>query len=108
MAIHLAAFKKSLLEDTNMLLDAGQWDSVLDFVMKTWEIVSATPVWNNLVHNTTRISCFKHLASSVIRVMQQTDIVMGEERRMMLVKLMTGSLVREVQLCKEKLLERKM
>jgi len=108
VAIHLAAFKKSLLEDTNMLLEAGQWDSVLDFVLTAWEIVKATPIWNNPVHNTTRISCFKHLASSVIRVMKQSDIVIGEERRMKLVRVMTGSSVREVQLCEEQLLERRM
>jgi len=106
VSTHLAAFKKSLVEDVNVLLEAGQWDSVLDFVITVWEIVKATPVWDNSVHNTTRISCFKHLASSVIRVMKQKDIAVGEERKMKLVMLMTGSSVREIQLCKEKLLQR--
>jgi len=104
VATHLAAFKKSLVEDINVLLEAGQWDSVLEFVLIVWEIVKATPVWDNSVHNTTRISCFKHLASSVIRVMKYEDI--AEERKMKLVRLMTGSSVREIQLCKEKLLQR--
>jgi len=104
VATHLAALKRSLIEDLNMLLEAGQWDSVLDFVLAAWDIVQTSPIWNNPVHNTTRVSCFKYLASSVIRVMKQKDIVLGEERRMKLVKLMTGSQLREVQLCKEQLL----
>jgi hypothetical protein len=89
-----------------MLLEAGQWDSVLDYVIMAWDIVMATPVWDNPTHNTIRFSCSEHMASSVIRMIKQKDVMIGEERKMKLVKFMTGSSVREVQLCKEKLLER--
>ena len=32
VAIHLVAFKKSMVKDIEMLLEAGQWDSVLEYV----------------------------------------------------------------------------
>merc|ERR1719234_199993 len=51
VSVHLSAFKKSLLEDLAMLLEAGQWASVLEYVIMAWEIVGATPVWANHVHN---------------------------------------------------------
>merc|ERR1719309_286045 len=51
VSVHLSAFKKSLLEDLAMLVEAGQWASVLKYVIMTWEIVRATPVWANPPHN---------------------------------------------------------
>ena len=89
-----------------MLLGAGQWDSVLDYVIIAWDIVRVTPVWDNLTHNTSRIGCFKHLASSVIRVMKQRDFMISEDKKMKLISFMTGSSVREVQLCMEKMLKK--
>jgi len=105
VAIHLVNLKKCLVSDLDMLVDAGQWDSVMEFVTLVWEIVSATPLWDNPVHNTTRVTCFKHMASSVIKVLRHKDFKMEEGMKTILVELMIGSPIREVQLCKEKLLE---
>ena len=102
---HLAAFKKSLVEDLHMLLEAGQWASVLEYVIMAWDIVAVTPMWDNITHNTSRISCFKHMASSVIRVLKLKDFFISESDRNKLIKCMTAFSVREVKLCKEKLLE---
>ena len=102
---HLAAFKKSLVEDLHMLLEAGQWASVLEYVILAWDIVAVTPVWDNITHNTSRISCFKHMASSVIRVLKLKDFFISESDRNKLIKCMAAFSVREVKLCKEKLLE---
>ena len=104
VSTHLSAFKKSLVEDLSMLLGSGQWDSVLEYVITAWDIVRSTPVWDNPVHNTSRNSCFKHLATSVIKVKKQKDHI-SQNIRMKLVRLMTQSLLREVQVCREKLLE---
>jgi len=101
---HLAAFKKSLVEDLNMLQEAGQWASVLEYVILAWDIVMGTPVWDNITHNTSRMSCFKHLASSVLKI---KDFLISENDRLKLIKCMAGFSVREVTLCKEKLLEGK-
>ena len=103
VSTHLSAFKKSLVEDLSMLLGSGQWDSVLEYVITAWDIVRSTPVWDNPVHNTSRNSCFKHLATSVIKVLKQKDYI-NHDIRMKLVRLMTQSLLREVQNCRDKLL----
>jgi len=104
VSTHLSAFKKSLVEDLSMLLESGQWDSVLEYVITAWDIVRSTPVWDNPVHNTSRSSCFKHLATSVIKVLKRKDYI-SRDIRMKLVRLMTQSFLREVQNCMEKLLE---
>ena len=39
VATHLAAFKKSVVEDLKMLLEAGQWASVLEYVILAWDIL---------------------------------------------------------------------
>ena len=101
---HLVAFKKCLVEDLNMLLEAGQWDSLVEFVVKSWDIVGATPLWDNPAHNTSRNSCFKHLAASVIRVLKQQGSL-ARDIQVKLVTLMSSSAVREAQLCREMLVK---
>jgi len=97
---HLLAFKKSLVEDLGMLVNAGQWDSVLEYVILSWDIVARTPVWTNPVHNTTRNSCYKHLATAAIKAIKQQNSTHDDVKKQ-LITLMTGSVVREVQLCRE-------
>jgi len=104
VSVHLSAFKKSLLEDLAMLLEAGQWASVLEYVIMAWDIVQATPVWANPPHNASRNSCFKHLAMSVVRVMNQPSYIIPSNTSSKLINLMIESQVREVQLCCKKLL----
>jgi len=105
--IHLEAFTKSLLDDLLMLVDAGQWVSVLEYVILSWNIVEGTPVWTNPIHNASKNNCFKHLAIAVIKTLKQQNFSPASELRNKLIQLMTGSLVREVQLCREKLLSDK-
>ena len=88
-----------------MLMESGQWDSVLEYVALAWEIVGATPVWANPSHNTIRNSCFKHLATSVIEVIKQHDFNLTIDTRRKFLKLMTECSVREAQLCKEMLVK---
>jgi len=103
---HLSAFKKSLVEDLTMLMESEQGHSVLEYVIKSWEIVVATPVWDNPVHNTIRNSCFKHLAISVLRVIKQQDFYPDKDTKNRLLELMIQSSIREVLLCREKLVEK--
>jgi len=104
VSVHLSAFKKSLLEDLAMLLEAGQWASVLEYVIMAWDIVGATPVWANHVHNASRNTCFKHLAMSVIRVRKQQNYTIPSDTRLQLHDMMIGCQVHEVQLCCKKFL----
>jgi len=107
VSVHLSAFKKSLLEDLALLLGAGQWASVLEYVIMAWEIVQATPIWANPIHNTSRNSCFKHMAISIVRVMNQHNHTIPSDTSLKLINLMIGSQVREVDLCCKKLLDGK-
>ena len=59
--IHWSVFRKVLSDDLGVLVDSGDWTTVLEYVLSAWEVVSMTPVWDNPVHNVTRIACFKHL-----------------------------------------------
>ena len=103
VSVHLSAFKKCLVEDLAMLLEAGQWASVLEYVIMAWEIVGATPVWGNPVQNVCRNSCFKHLATSVVKVMKLQNFIIPSDTRLKLINFMTESQIGEVQLCCEKL-----
>jgi len=103
VSTHLSAFKKSLVEDLAMLLEAAQWASVLEYVIMSWEIVGATPVWANSTHNASRNSCFKHLATSVVKVVKQQSFIIPCDTRLQLINLMIESQVREVQSCFDKL-----
>jgi len=105
--VHLEAFTKSLLDDLLMLVDAGQWVSVLEYVILSWNIVEGTPVWTNPIHNASKNNCFKHLAIAVIKTIKQKNFSPASESRNKLIQLMTGSVVKEVQLCREKLLSDK-
>ena len=67
--------------------------------------VRVTPLWDNPVHNNSRRSCFKDMASSVLRVLKIRGFLIAEDSRMKLVTCMTGFSVREVEMCREKLLE---
>jgi len=103
VATHLAAFKKSVLEDCDLLMEACQWESVLEYVIRSWEYVGHTPTWDNVSHNNYKNSCFKHLAGAVVQVLNRKDFLMKEEVKIELLALMasSGNMLRETQVCRE-------
>ena len=96
--IHLSVFRKILLEDVEMLVESQQWVTVLDYVISAWEIVSMTPIWDNPVHNVSRISCFKHLASTVLKASKCHKII--KEQKEKLLELMKNSSIQDVEICR--------
>lgn len=63
VATHIAAFKKTLVEQGKVLVESQHWESVLQYVFMAWNYVKATPVWDNQPHNAHRKQCFKALTN---------------------------------------------
>lgn len=63
VAIHLAAFKKCLVEQGKNLVDSQHWESVMKYVFLAWNYARSTPVWDNQIHNAQRKQCFKALGN---------------------------------------------
>lgn len=63
VATHLAAFKKCLVEQGKVLVESQHWETVVQYVFLAWNYVRATPVWDNLPHNSQRKQCFKALTN---------------------------------------------
>ena len=107
---HLAAFKKSLVEDLHMLLEAGQWASVLEYVILAWALGychgNSSVGQPNTHYLKDQLLRAHGLLRDQIRVIKLKDFL-SESDRNKLIRCMTGFSVREVKLCKEKVLEGK-
>ena len=66
--VHWAVFRKVLSDDLGELLESQHWDTVTEYIMAVWEVVTMTPVWEESVHNNTRNTCFRLLAQAVMKV----------------------------------------
>ena len=97
--VHWAVFRKVLCDDLGELVESGDGDTVIEFVMAAWEVVTMTPVWEENVHNSTRNNCFKLLAQAVRKVTKQKDINPISKRK--LVEMMSTSTVRDVETCRD-------
>jgi len=71
VSVHLQTFKKSVVEGVRVLADGGQWLSLVDYSIIAWGYVKGTPVWDNPPHNSIRKSCFKYLATSVMKSLKE-------------------------------------
>ncbi|KAG7302263.1 hypothetical protein JYU34_013758 [Plutella xylostella] len=63
VSIHLAAFKKCVVEQGKTLVESQHWDSVLQYAFMAWSYVKATPVWDIQPHNSQRKQCFRALSN---------------------------------------------
>jgi len=100
VSIHLQEFKKKLVLDVNMLSEAGQWESLVEYMIQAWDFVYHTPNWENIIHNHDRISCFKHLAGAIVRAVNEHKYVINMDKKLILISKMADLTVREVQLCR--------
>lgn len=71
VSVHLQSFKKCVVEGARGLADGAQWLSVVDYSIIAWGYVKGTPVWDNPPHNSTRRSCFKYLATSIMKALRE-------------------------------------
>lgn len=78
--VHLAAFKKTLVEQSQTLHNAKHWDALLDYVPMAWGYVRSTPVWDNHAHNAVRRHCFKILAYHATSALKHGLMGLGAER----------------------------
>ena len=99
--VHWAVFRKVLSDDLGELVESGNWDTVTEYIMAAWEVVTMTPVWEENVHNSTRNGCFRLLALALRKVTKQKDIDPITKRK--LVEMMSTSTVRDVEICRDSL-----
>lgn len=78
--IHLAAFKKAVVDHSRQLNDSEHWDALLDYCLMTWPLIRATPIWENSSHNSMRRSCFKVLSWHCLCALKNGSTRLGEER----------------------------
>ncbi|XP_055716117.1 uncharacterized protein LOC129809961 [Phlebotomus papatasi] len=79
-ALHLAAFKKAISDQSTILSQSQHFDALLDYILMAWPIVRNTPIWENHSHNAVRRHCFKLLAFHCKASLQQAGEHLGEER----------------------------
>lgn len=77
---HLAAFKKTIVDQSRQLNDSENWDALLDYCLMAWPYVRATPIWENTSHNATRRSCFKYLSYHCLSALKSAKHMLGEQR----------------------------
>jgi len=106
VASHLAAFKKQLVEDLNMLLGSCQWDSLLEYVCQVWQIVKNTPEWETDANNYSRNSCFKQLSASVLKVLKLDNFSIHAKTKYELIDLMEDSKLCEIKSVRQILMKK--
>lgn len=79
-ATHLAAFKKTLIDQSQTLQNSKHWDALLDYVVMAWNYVRSTPTWNNHAHNAVRRHCFKILSYHANSALKNGSTALGKER----------------------------
>lgn len=79
-ATHVAAFKKTVVDQSRVLHDAHHWDALLDYSMMAWHYVKSTPVWDNHSHNSMRRQCFKLLTAHCLAALKYGGAQLGEQR----------------------------
>lgn len=79
-ATHLAAFKKTLIDQSQSLQSSKHWDALLDYVLMAWNYVRLTPVWDNHAHNAIRRHCFKILSYHANSALKNGSTGLGKER----------------------------
>ncbi|EFX77859.1 hypothetical protein DAPPUDRAFT_305307 [Daphnia pulex] len=72
-SVHLSAFKKRLLDYCKQLVESRQWKSVVEFTLNAWNLVKATPIWDNAQHNSVRKQCFKSLSTNCLKALKSAD-----------------------------------
>lgn len=79
-ATHLATFKKTVVDQSQLLNESENWDALIDYSLMAWPIVRATPIWDNKTHNSVRRSCFKILSWHCLCALKTAGCALGEQR----------------------------
>jgi len=97
--VHLATFKKAVVDSVKPLVEGQQWLAVVDYTVMAWQFVQATPVWENPSHNNIRKTCFRSLAANCMTALKKGDFTgeRCEEIQRKLTKLKVDS--EEIMIC---------
>ncbi|XP_060804180.1 uncharacterized protein LOC106136477 [Amyelois transitella] len=71
VSVHLAAFKKCLVEQGVQLTESQHWESVIKYVLLSWSYVQALPVWYHQPHNAHRKQCFRALLNFCLTALRK-------------------------------------
>ena len=59
------------MEQGRLLVVAGCWETVIQYVLMAWECVHQLPDWDNPSHNALKLSCFRTLATQCMVAIRQ-------------------------------------
>lgn len=79
-SMHVANFKKTVVDQSRILHDSQNWDALLDYSVMTWNYVRSMPTWDNYAHNTSRRHCFKILSWHCLESLRYGGLLLGENR----------------------------
>lgn len=79
-SMHVANFKKTVVDQSRLLHDSQNWDALLDYSIMTWNYVRSMPSWDNYAHNTSRRHCFKVLSWHCLEALRHGGLLLGENR----------------------------
>lgn len=79
-ATHLSSFKKTIIDQGQLLQNSKHWDALLDYVLMAWNYVRSTPIWDNHAHNAVRRHCFKILSYHANSALKNGSTALGKER----------------------------
>lgn len=79
-SVHVASFKKTVVDQSRVLHDSQNWDALLDYSIMAWNYVRSIPTWDNYAHNTSRRHCFKVLSWHCLESLRYGGLLLGENR----------------------------
>jgi len=95
VSVHLAVFRKVLLEDLFRLEESEHWPTIIRYVMAAWDIVKKSPIWEDTVHNKYRICCFRYLATAAMKTHKNYELDVNTLKK--LLEMMASSSMAEFQ-----------
>ncbi|XP_051870041.1 uncharacterized protein LOC127569437 isoform X2 [Pristis pectinata] len=79
---HLQAFKRTCLEQGKLLLQAGCWETSLNYILIAWRITSELPQWDNSFHNECTQQCFTVLAVQGTTALQKSCLELDKYKQL--------------------------
>ncbi|XP_072900646.1 uncharacterized protein [Hemitrygon akajei] len=79
---HLQVFKRTCLEQGKLLLQAGCWETSLNYTLIAWRYTSELPHWDNSFHNESTQQCFTLLAAQGTTALQRSSLELEKYKQL--------------------------
>ncbi|XP_062906589.1 uncharacterized protein LOC134347912 [Mobula hypostoma] len=79
---HLQVFKRTCLEQGKLLLQAGCWETSLNYMLIAWQYTSELPHWDNSFHNESTQQCFTVLAAQGTTALQRSSLELEKYKQL--------------------------